>query len=145
MLISPRDFSFTFAAIFSIICTGGCVAGTTSIQRIVTWCALATAIVPNVNMTNVKKRFIGFSPYVERRRAAPRCESSPLGAADPHLQLSMRRQKAQACAVHSRCDRSAYANPGHAMWSPRERASTLNDSPISEGDVNVCTADASRR
>src|SRR5438046_2485759 len=58
MLIRSCDFSFTFAAILSIICTDGWVAGTTSLQRIVTCCASAAAIAPNANHTNVKKRFI---------------------------------------------------------------------------------------
>ena len=37
----PFDFAFTSAAMRSIICTDGCVAATTSPQRIVTCCACA--------------------------------------------------------------------------------------------------------
>src|SRR5689334_4415647 len=44
MTMRPPDLSFTSAAIRSIIWTDGCVAGTTSLQRIVTCCA--TALLP---------------------------------------------------------------------------------------------------
>src|SRR5437764_8523989 len=65
MLIRPCDLSFTFAAIFSIIWTDGCVAGTTSLQRIVTCCAIAAvAAIHALAITTPLIRSIASPPVV---------------------------------------------------------------------------------
>ena len=65
------------------------------------------------------------------------------------LPRSMRRRsfatRAANLTPHNRCRRSTTPKPGQAIVSDFASASTLNNSPISDGASSFCTADAARR